>query len=86
MENYGFMWAIATEVEGFSGGIWILWDGTIRDMLILSLNEQSMTLAVNGGTYVDWILTAVYASPKHNCREELWFYLKLIVNCSTTLG
>lgn len=44
-------------------------------MEVLDQNEQSLTVAVDGGVYVDWILTALYASPDRLTREELWLYL-----------
>lgn len=42
---------------------------------MLDQNEQSLTVAVNGGVYVDWILTALYASSDRLTWEELWLYL-----------
>lgn len=42
---------------------------------MLDQNEQRLTVAVNGGVYVDRILTALYASSDRLTWEELWLYL-----------
>lgn len=52
-----------------------MWDCSIRNMLILCINEQSIIVAMNGGIYVDWILTVVYvprdANVGRNCGSIL---------------
>lgn len=40
---------IAVEAVGFSSRIWVIWDYTIVDMVVLSVTDQSITTHVNGG-------------------------------------
>lgn len=76
LENlFFFAGIIDVDAVGFSGKIWVIWDYTIVDMEVLSVTDQSITSAVNGGVYVNCLLTAIYASPRRKDKEELWQYM-----------
>lgn len=75
LEKLLFVGLIVVEEVGFSGGIWVAWDFSIVDMDVLSANEHNITMALNGGQYVDWIFSAIYASPRRQVRDKLLKYL-----------
>lgn len=60
------------EAEGFSGGIWILWNGTTVDLRIVHAHKQFVHLLVAPGSLKGWQFTIVYASPKPKERGDLW--------------
>lgn len=74
-QKLNFTKMITVEAVGFTGGNWLIWDCTIIDMSILSSTDQVLTVAVNGSKYVDWVFSALYASPRKHLRDELWLYL-----------
>lgn len=63
------------EACGFSGGIWLLWDDTLLDLEVISINDQIITMAVKNCTLVKWMFSAIYASPKIAFRKDLWNYM-----------
>lgn len=67
------------EVEGFSGGIWVLWKG---DMVvdILVNHRQFIHMHVMRGLEVSEYFTAIYGSPNRIIRCELWGELKCIAD------
>lgn len=76
---------IATEVNGFSGGIWVFWQGQM-DMEVLSVHDQIVNMAIKKGGSVLWIFSAIYASSKVSFRHLLWNYLEHLGSCFDSLG
>lgn len=56
---------------GFSGGIWLLWDDSV-DLEAITVNDQIINAIIKKEGRVQWLLSAIYASPKQAFREELW--------------
>ncbi|XP_062021310.1 uncharacterized protein LOC133737845 [Rosa rugosa] len=63
------------DATGFSGGLWLLWDERQVKLEVVDSNFQSITSLVTESSHKQWFFTAVYASPDHVLREELWSYL-----------
>lgn len=61
----GFNGFVPAEARGFSGGIRCFWK--IKVMLeILSVNDQSITLAIKRGSYADWAIPRFMLRPFQN--------------------
>lgn len=65
---------------GFSGGIWLLWDDSV-DLEAITVNDQIINAIIKKEGRVQWLLSAIYASPKQAFREELWQYIRDIGSC-----
>lgn len=63
------------EAISFAGGIWVFWKRNKVDIDVLAKIDQIVTLAIKKGSSVDWVLSAVYASPVARYRNELWCYI-----------
>ncbi|KAL5831677.1 hypothetical protein ACOSQ4_017031 [Xanthoceras sorbifolium] len=80
IKRLGFSDSFILEANGFSGGIWILWNNNRINMQVLASSKQSVTLLVDDVNKW-WVLTIVYASPIASTRKNLWRYLNDIRNC-----
>ncbi|KAI9126551.1 hypothetical protein K1719_002147 [Acacia pycnantha] len=66
------------EADGFSGGIWIMWDREDIKVEVIVKNEQFIHSRI--GVNDEFLLfTAVYASPSEQKRRELWEMLQGMV-------
>ena len=63
------------EAKGFAGGIWLFWDSNLVEIDLLASTDHVLTCLVKRKDDVNWILSAVYASPCPSAREGLWDYL-----------
>ncbi|XVF06483.1 hypothetical protein REPUB_Repub06bG0052200 [Reevesia pubescens] len=63
------------DAQGFSSGIWILWRSSIETVQVLDKFGQGLSILINNGHGIKWVLTAIYASPTSLIRERLWSYL-----------
>jgi hypothetical protein len=61
----GFDRVIRSDAEGFSRGIWLLWDSGSVTLDILQVNNQAIHATVQvHHSNPPWLFTALYASPK----------------------
>ncbi|KAI9075717.1 hypothetical protein K1719_042333 [Acacia pycnantha] len=60
------------DCEGYSGGIWCLWDHSITSISLLERHHQFIHLQVTGVSGILWMLTVVYASPSCASLQILW--------------
>ncbi|KAL4277875.1 hypothetical protein GQ457_03G022350 [Hibiscus cannabinus] len=68
----GFSHSFRVEAQGFSGGIWLLWDLDV-DLEILHLSNQFVNGRVRWRSRMSWLhFTIVYASPSSTRRRALW--------------
>lgn len=67
---------LASEANGFAGGIWILWNSSVVNVELISMDDQFINVIIDNFITERWILTAVYASPKLAFRRSLWLYLE----------
>lgn len=68
----GFPNFFRVEAEGFSGGIWLLWNSLHVQIEIVAYLDQFIHALVSGISEFDWLLTAVYGSPDEAERRGLW--------------
>ncbi|KAJ4832557.1 hypothetical protein Tsubulata_000126 [Turnera subulata] len=59
------------EARGFSGGIWLLWDGNLISVDVLFNHTQLMHVRLTKGNE-SFLFTAVYASPQEKWRRFCW--------------
>lgn len=79
-----WMWApyrslndyLVSEAQGFDGGIWIMWNASVVNVKLNSMDDQFINVVIDSFQNAKWILTAVYASPKLVLRRSLWLYLE----------
>ncbi|XVF24392.1 hypothetical protein REPUB_Repub13aG0124000 [Reevesia pubescens] len=60
------------EVNGFSGGIWLLWDAAMVDIEVVAHSSQLIHAIVRLNNNCKWLLTAIYGSPEVVERSMLW--------------
>ncbi|XP_031124225.1 uncharacterized protein LOC116026939 [Ipomoea triloba] len=63
-------WA-RVEAIGYSGGIWIMWSGTLQ-IDILNFHPQFVHMTVTEPTGRMWNFSVVYGSPSLQLRRRLW--------------
>ncbi|KAK4270935.1 hypothetical protein QN277_019699 [Acacia crassicarpa] len=66
------------DCEGYSGGIWCLWDDNIGAVTLVERNFQFLHFLITSSTGSSWHLTVIYASPNCNTRQVLWENLSRI--------
>ena len=65
--------AIHTNTIGYSGGLWLLWNSDKMDIQSLANTEQEIHVEVKvRSSNLNWVLSAIYASPKNEERKILW--------------
>ncbi|XP_028782372.1 uncharacterized protein LOC114738479 [Neltuma alba] len=60
------------DVEGYSGGIWCLWERSVQHVTILEKNPQFMHVRVGNSQGLSWEMTIIYAHPNAMVRQQLW--------------
>ncbi|KAK4267368.1 hypothetical protein QN277_024155 [Acacia crassicarpa] len=68
------------ECEGYSGGIWCLWETNILQVVVLECQLQFMHLQITNAAGNIWHFTVVYASPSAIGRRTLWSNLSRIAS------
>lgn len=63
---------IRSEADGFSGGIWVLWDGDSIQVSPRYIYHQFIHMEVVSGRRRRWEFSAVYASPQAFLQRDLW--------------
>lgn len=76
-QKIGFNTIEVVEANGFSGGLWTMWNSNKIKISVYHSIARSISLKFYG-TGNDWILTCIYASPCKTLRQELWNYLSVI--------
>lgn len=80
----GYDYNYRVEAEGFSGGIWLLWDKSNVNIHIINNSSQLLHTKVSFQNERDeFFLTCVYGSPTPSVRQGLWSQLEDI---NKTLG
>ena len=65
--------AIHTDTIGWSGGLWLLWNSDLVEVILLSKTEQEIHVTVKvRSSNISWLFSAVYASPRFAERSVLW--------------
>ncbi|KAI9110616.1 hypothetical protein K1719_018482 [Acacia pycnantha] len=71
IKNWGFRHSVRMEAEGFSGGIWIVWQRDDLNMAVITKDEQFIHCKI-GLDGEEMLFSAVYASPCEQKRRRLW--------------
>ncbi|XP_028775146.1 uncharacterized protein LOC114732008 [Neltuma alba] len=79
IRSWGFRNSRRVEAEGFSGGIWLLWDSDEVQVENVVKDEQFIHCKVRDGEE-ECLLIAVYGSPNEQKRQHLWGKLKMLVD------
>ncbi|KAK9986442.1 hypothetical protein SO802_031393 [Lithocarpus litseifolius] len=68
-----FEGAIQSETIGLFGGIWLLWNSNMVEVVQLASTEQETHVEVKVlSSSLSWIFSAIYASPRSEERCILW--------------
>ncbi|XP_028773622.1 uncharacterized protein LOC114730681 [Neltuma alba] len=76
----GFQDYTYIEAEGYSGGIWCLWNTGIRKLEVLERNRQFIHFRIENSHRNTWVMTVIYASPNVMMRRNLWGQLARIAS------
>lgn len=77
VERLGFNSSWRYEAEGYSGGIWILWN--TGHFTVTAVEEMKQCLTVNlQKDNQDFFLSCVYGSPNMKTRESLWAHIQVL--------
>ncbi|KAJ6292418.1 hypothetical protein OIU78_024565 [Salix suchowensis] len=79
--NLGFSHYHIVDATGFSGGVWLLWNGSSVSLQVIAHASQSITALVHVRNKC-WLLTVVYANPNPRIRESLWTYFDGLAKAS----
>lgn len=78
--HIGFSGSFLVDSRGQAGGIWCLWDAGSWRVEILESADQFVHSRVTWRGRFSWLITAVYASPRHNGRLQLWDELRCLTD------
>lgn len=67
---------IRPDAEGFSGGIWLLWDEAEVQINLIHAHKFFVHAEVRNVGGINWLLTVIYASPKTTIQNHLWVSLE----------
>ncbi|XP_028793137.1 uncharacterized protein LOC114748847 [Neltuma alba] len=77
IKSWGFNFSLRIDANGFSGGIWLMWNLCDIKVVELKKDEQFLHCRVLwGGDSL--LLTIVYGSPNEQKRQALWQKLKCL--------
>ncbi|KAJ6319273.1 hypothetical protein OIU78_014820 [Salix suchowensis] len=79
--NLGFSHYHIVDATGFSGGVWLLWNGSSVSLQVIAHANQSITALVHVRNKC-WLLTVVYVNPNPRIRESLWTYFDGLAKAS----
>lgn len=80
IRNFGFRFSAVVDGEGFSGGIWLLWNRDDISVLVLEENRHYLHVRIAEDGLDDWFLTIIYASPREAERQDTWNALNNIAS------
>ena len=72
IRQLGFSKYSFTAADGYSGGIWCLWEEVSMRVEVMKQHKQFMHLQITNSKQEKWFLTVVYASPNRVYRRTLW--------------
>nr|XP_023919431.1 uncharacterized protein LOC112030994 [Quercus suber] len=81
IEGLPFDGAVVADTIGFVGGIWMLWRSDLVQVDVLAATEQEIHALIRVRSQnFNWIISAIYASPRFAERCVLWENLKLLAS------
>ncbi|XP_028770189.1 uncharacterized protein LOC114727667 [Neltuma alba] len=76
--SLGFQGYTFIEAEGFSGGIWCLWNAGVQKVDVIEQHRQFLHLRIINSRREHYFFTVIYASPHMVARRHLWSELHRI--------
>ncbi|CAL2228539.1 unnamed protein product [Prunus armeniaca] len=80
-QSLGFSHYHIVDASGFSGRVWLLWNGNSVSLQVVAHSSQSITALVTLRNH-RWLLTVVYANPCPGIHEALWKYFDGLIKAS----
>ena len=81
-----FQGAIHTDMIGYVGGLWLLWNADQVEVSNLTSNEQEIHAIVKvNSSNLSWLFSAIYASPRFRERCLLWNNLSNVAQAHNLL-
>ncbi|CAL2255075.1 unnamed protein product [Prunus armeniaca] len=80
-QSLGFSHYHIIDASGFSGGVWLLWNGNSVSLQVVAHSSQSIIALVTLRNH-RWLLIVVYANPCPGIREALWKYFDGLIKAS----
>ncbi|KAL4388382.1 hypothetical protein GQ457_09G019490 [Hibiscus cannabinus] len=74
----GFDFSFRVEARGFSGGIWVLWKGSVKVDILAVSNQFVHGHCVPLNSEPGFRITFIYASPEVGKRRSLWPQLRAL--------
>lgn len=78
-QKLGFNDSKVVAANGFSGGLWAMWNNSRVQISVVDYTTQSISLKVSSSSRI-WILTCIYASPCKTFRGDLWNHLAMLLS------
>ncbi|CAL8168851.1 unnamed protein product [Prunus armeniaca] len=78
VKSLGFSNYEIVDANGFSGGLWLLWNASKVTIDIVGTSAQSISACVCWPGQTPWMFTGVYAHPCIAKRQKLWDYLSFV--------
>ncbi|KAK7255931.1 hypothetical protein RIF29_29359 [Crotalaria pallida] len=72
IKKLGFHNSMISEANGFSRGIWILWNNPDIKIQAMCIEQQILHVSIQENNFNPWFLSVVYASPRGEERGMLW--------------
>ncbi|KAI8020747.1 hypothetical protein LOK49_LG03G02644 [Camellia lanceoleosa] len=69
--NLGYMASSHVDPTGRNGGIWLLWNPNLINVSVNEAGSQMITATIACQDYLNWVLSAIYASPNPRLRDDL---------------
>ncbi|KAL5804564.1 hypothetical protein ACOSQ3_031364 [Xanthoceras sorbifolium] len=70
IKRLGFTDSFVVDADGFSGGIWLLWNSNKLKLHVIASSKQIVTAIVaDGNSY--WFFSVIYGNPTVSTRRKL---------------
>ena len=81
IESLPFDGVVVVDTIGFAGGIWLLWCSDLVQVDVLASTKQEIHALIQVRSQnFNWIISAIYASPRFVERCLLWDNLKMLAS------
>lgn len=74
VQKLGYSNCFLVDAEGYSGGIWLLWQADHVHLQVVACSPYSITSLITMASRQRFF-AAIYASPQACNRRRLWYYL-----------
>ena len=87
LDRLPFDGTIYTEMTGFTGGLWLLWNADKVEVEVLAKTKPEIYVEVKVRVYnLFWNFSAIYTSPRSEEMCILWNNLTKLQNCIISCG